>query len=283
VKTFIIESIQIAFAILLTSIGLKAFLIPNGFLDGGTTGIAILLCELFPLEFSLVLPIISIPFLIIGYFTVNKKILLKSIGSILLLSLVMHFENFGSVTDDKLIISTFGGLFLGTGIGLAIRNGTVLDGAEILGLYVHDKYGISIGNTTLVFNIILFALTALVLSPETAMYSILAFFVTAKSIDFTLQGFENYTGLMVVSDKSELLQSQLYEQIGQGVTVYQGVKGYGKQGIKEAKEIIHVIINRIDTNRITLLINETDPQAFIIEFDVNNVTGGKVRRFLSKD
>ena len=228
------------------------------------------------------MPVISIPFFVIGFFTVDKKIVYKSILAMIALSIILYFENFTPITDDKLIIATFGGLFLVVGIGLAIRNSAVLDGSEILGLYVNDKYGISIGNTTLAFNVILFALTAMVLSPEKAMYSILAYLVTAKSIDFTLQGFENYIGFKIVSNKSEKLQTSLYEQIGQGITTYQGVRGYGKQGIQESKEIVHLVINRIDSRRVTQLINEVDPQAFIIEFDVNNVTGGKVKRFLKK-
>ena len=281
IKDISLETIQIIIAIVLTSIGLKAFLLPNGFLDGGTTGIAILLNEIIPVDISIILPVVSIPFFILGYFIVDKKIILKSIIALLLLSVFLHFDNFTPITDDKLITSTFGGLFLGVGIGLAIRNGTVLDGSEVLGLYVNDKYGISIGNTSLIFNVILFALTAMVLSPEKAMYSILAYLVTAKSIDFTLQGFENYIGFMIVSSKSEVLQTTLFEQIGQGITTYQGVRGYGKQGIQEPKEIIHLVINRIDSRRVSQLINEIDPQAFIIEFDVNNVTGGKVKRFLT--
>ncbi|MEO1518966.1 MAG: YitT family protein [Bacteroidota bacterium] len=282
IKDTLIETSQIAFAIFLASIGLKAFLLPNGFLDGGVTGIAILISELFQFNISLMLPLVSLPFFIIGYFTVTKRILFKSILSIIGLSLVIHFENFSSVTDDKLIIATFGGIFLGTGIGLAIRNGAVLDGSELLGLYFNNKYGFSIGSIILVFNIILFGITAIVLSPEVAMYSILTYLVTGKAIDFTIQGFENYVGLMIVSKKSPEVQEAFLERIGQGITVYQGVKGYGKSGIAETKEIIHLIVNRIDARRIHRMVDEIDQTAFVVEFDVNDIKGGKIRRFLSK-
>ncbi len=281
IKNTFIEIVQIGIALILASIGLKAFLLPNGFLDGGVTGIAILISELFAINISIVLPIVSLPFFIIGYFTITKRILFKSVISIICLSLVIYFENFGSITDDKLIIATFGGLFLGSGIGLAIRNGTVLDGSELLGLYFNEKYGISIGTIILLFNIVLFGITAIVLSPEVAMYSILTFFVTSKAIDFTIQGFENYVGLMIVSKKSAEIQERFLQEIGQGITVYKGVKGYGKTGITETKEIIHVVINRIDVKRINRRINELDEEAFIIEFDVNNVKGGEIRRFMN--
>jgi len=199
------------------------------------------------------------------------------------LSVVIYFENFSSVTDDKLIIATFGGLFLGLGIGLAIRNGSVLDGSELLGIYVNDRYGISIGSSIFLFNIILFGITAIVLTPEVAMYSILTYFVTSKAIDFTIKGFENYVGLMIVSKKSNELQKEFLENIGQGITVYQGVKGYGKTGVTQTKEIIHLVANRIDVRRINRMINAIDKDAFIVEFDVNDIKGGKIRKFLIKD
>ena len=276
------ETVQLGLAIFLASIGLKAFLLPNGFLDGGVTGIAILISELSDFDISLILPVVSIPFFVIGYFTTTKRILIKSIVSIIALSIVIHLENFSSITDDKLIIATFGGVFLGSGIGLAIRNGSVLDGSELLGLYFNHKYGFSIGSIILLFNIILFGITAIVLTPEVAMYSILTYLVTSKAIDFTIQGFENYVGLMIVSKKSNEIQQEFLEKIGQGITVYQGVKGYGKSGVANTSEIIHVVVNRIDARRISRMIDDIDKDAFLIEFDVNDIKGGKIRRFLSK-
>jgi len=282
IRSTFLEVLQIGFAIFFASIGLKAFLLPNGFLDGGVTGIAILVSELFDLNISFLLPIISIPFFIIGYFHITKRILLKSVISIICLSLMIHFENFKSITDDKLIIAIFGGIFLGVGIGMAIRNGSVLDGSELLGLYFNKKYGFSIGSIILLFNIVLFCITALLISAEVAMYSILTYLVTGKAVDFTIQGFENYVGLMIISKNSGELQDSFYQKIGQGTTVYRGVRGYGRSGVSEPKEIIHVVANRIDVMRIKRMIEEIDPNAFIIEFDVNNVNGGKIRRYLSK-
>lgn len=280
VQTLALEFSLIGVAIFLASIGLKMFLLPNDFLDGGATGIAILLSKVLGLDISVILLLVSVPFFVIGYFTINKRILVKSVVAIIVLSLVIHFENFAPITEDKLIIAIFGGMFLGVGIGLAIRNGAVLDGSEMLGLYLNDRYGISIGAAILIFNIVLFGITAVVLSPEIAMYSILTYIVTSKAIDFTIQGFENYTGLMIVSSKSEKLQRTFLEEIGQGITVYQGVNGYGKAGFTEDREIIHLVVNRIDLKRLSRLIDEIDENAFVIEFDVNNVKGGKIRRHL---
>jgi len=280
-KDLTIEILQMVFAITFASIGLKAFLLPNGFLDGGVTGIAILISELFDINIAVILPIASIPFLAIGYFTITKRILLKSIGCIAFLSLAIHLENFNSITEDKLIIATFGGVFLGTGIGLAIRGGAVLDSSELLGLYLNEKYGFSIGEIILVFNIILFGITSILLTPEIAMYSVLTYFITSKAIDFTIQGFENYVGLMISSKKSKLIENEFLRTIGQGITVYQGVKGYGKAGLTERAEIIHIVVNRIDIRRINRMIDKIDKDAFVTEFDINNVKGGKIRRFLN--
>lgn len=281
-KDLVSEFFQLTLAILFATIGLKSFLLPNGFLDGGVTGISILLNKVFEFDISMALPLISIPFFVIGYKTLSLRILLKSVVAILVLSVLLSFDNFQTITNDKLIIATFGGLFLGCGIGLAIRSGAVLDGSEILGIFVNNQLGLSIGTTILIFNIVLFGITALVLTPEIAMYSILTFIVTGKAIDFTIQGFENYVGLMVVSMKSEALQEYILETGGQGITVYKGKKGFGKRGVKEDHDIIHIIVNRIEVKRINRLINEIDDDAFIVEYEVNNVKGGKLRKFMSK-
>ncbi len=256
------------------------FLLPNGFLDGGATGIAILVSKIFDCDISLILPIISVPFFIIGYFTLDKWIITKSLLSVCCLALFIHFENFQPITEDKLIIAVFGGLLLGVGIGLAIRNGSVLDGAEILGIYINQKFGFSIGAILLAFNIVIFSITAVILTPEIAMYSILTYIVTGKAVDFTIQGFENYIGLIIISNKSQDMQRLFLEHIGNGITVYQGLKGFGKRGVSDNKEIIHLIINRIDLRRIHKLIDSIDNEAFVTEFDVNNVRGGKLRRHL---
>jgi uncharacterized membrane-anchored protein YitT (DUF2179 family) len=281
-KQVLSESFQICIGILLASIGLKAFLLPNGFLDGGATGIAILISQLFELDISIVLLIVSIPFLLIGWNTLNKKIVLKSFLSITALAIFIHFENFTSVTNDKLLISIFGGLFLGTGIGITIKNGAVLDGSEILGIFINKRFGISIGKVILLFNIVLFSITAFLLSIEVSMYSILTFLITAKVIDLMIEGFEDYVGLMIVSEKPNEIETGLIKEIGVGITIYKGSKGFGQRGQKVHDEIIHTVINRIDINRTYRLIEQLDEKAFIIEFDINNVKGGILKKYLSK-
>ncbi len=277
------EYAQILLGIILASVGLKAFLLPNGFLDGGATGIAILISEKTSINISLLLVFISLPFLMMGWIAVCKRTAVKSVFAIIGLALFLHFETFTSVTDDKLLISIFGGLFLGAGIGLTIKNGAVLDGSEILGIFIHDRYGMSIGRVILIFNVILFTITALVLSVEVAMYSVLTYLVTAKVIDFMIEGFEDYVGLMIVSHKSGQMEKHLMNAVGTGLTVYQGSRGFGNRGEQKEMDIIHMVINRIDIRKTYNTIEELDPDAFIIEFDVNNIKGGVLRKYLTKN
>jgi len=279
---YFFQIFQISIGVVLASIGLKAFLLPNGFLDGGVTGIAILMSQIFDVNISLILLVVSIPFLILAWNTLTKQIVLKSFLAIAALAVFIQFENFTAITEDKLLIAIFGGLFLGSGIGLAIKNGAVLDGSEILGIYINNRFGVSIGKVILLFNIILFSITALVISIEVSMYSILTFLVTAKVIDFMIEGFEDYVGLMIVSEKSLDIKKGLANTIGVGITSYQGGKSFGNRGVQTQSEIIHTVINRIDMRRTYNLIEEIDEKSFIIEFDVNSVKGGILKKYLSK-
>lgn len=276
------EYFQIFIGIVLASIGLKAFLLPNGFLDGGVTGVALLIRFFVDINLSYLLIAFSIPFLVLGYFTVSKRIIAKSIISILGLALFIHFENFETITEDKLLISIFGGLFLGSGIGIAIRNGSVLDGSEILGVFINDRFGISIGKVILLFNIVLFSFTAFLISVEVALYSILTYIVTAKVTDLIIEGFEDFIGVTIVSKEYKTIKLAIMKELGAGLTTYKGSKGFGSQGPQEDFDIIHTIINRIDIKKMHRLVDDIDENAFIVEFDVNNVKGGVLRRYLDK-
>ncbi|MGB5983258.1 MAG: YitT family protein [Nonlabens sp.] len=281
--SYIKEYLQIAVGIILASIGLKAFLLPNQFLDGGVTGIAILLSLETGWDISVLLVLLSIPFIIVGVFTVARRIVIKSIVAILLLAISISLETFSTITEDKLLIAIFGGMFLGAGIGITIRNGAVLDGSELLGLFVYNKYGISIGKTILIFNVILFIITGLLVSVEVAMYSILAYIVTAKIIDLFIQGLENFIGLTIVSEYSEQVEESIASELGVGMTIFNNTRGYGSRGKRENVTIIQAVINRIDINKTLKLVEDIDPDAFVMEFDVNKVRGGVLKRYLTLD
>ena len=282
-KKIVSETFQISVGVLLASIGLKVFLLPNGFLDGGATGIAILLSEVTGVDISFLLLFVSLPFLFLAWYSLSKRIFTKSIVSIVALAIMIHYENFEPVTDDKLLIAIFGGLFLGSGIGLTVKNGAVIDGSEILGIFINERYGISIGKVILVFNVILFSVTAALLSIEVAMYSILTFLITAKVIDLMIEGFEDFVGLMIVSDESLAIEQSLTKEIGVGMTIYKASSGFGKRGEQGEKQIIHTVINRIDIRKTYNIIDKHDESAFIIEFHVNDIKGGILRKYLTTE
>ena len=271
-----LEFLQIAFGIALTSIGLRAFLLPNGFLDGGITGVSILLNKTLGLNVSVVLVLLSLPFLALCYKMVSKAVTVKSVFSIIILAILIHLE----ITEDKLLIAIFGGLFVGSGIGISIRNGAVLDASEILGIVANQKFGISIGKFVMFFNTILFIITSIFVSVEVAMYSILTFIVTAKVIDYFIKGFEDFIGLMIVSKHNTEICEILKQEMGNGMTVYKGVSGSGSSVEVEDITIIHSVINRIDIARFYRLVNHIDKKAFIVEYDVNNIQGGAMRKYL---
>jgi len=282
ITNYFSEYFQIFIGVVLTSLGLKAFLLPNGFLDGGVTGIALLVKTQVDIRMSYLLVLFSVPFLILGYFTVSKQIVIKSIVSILGVAIFIHLENFQTITTDKLLISIFGGLLVGSGIGIAIRNGAVLDGSEILGIYLNDKFGISIGKIVLCFNIILFGITAFVVSVEVALYSILTYIIAAKVTDTVIEGFEDFIGVTIVSKKHQIIKKAILEELGVGLTIYKGSSGFGNKGKIEDFDIIHSIVNRIDIRKMYRIVQTIDTDAFIVEFDVNNVKGGVLRHYIDK-
>ena len=282
ITNYFSEYFQIFIGVVLTSLGLKAFLLPNGFLDGGVTGIALLVRTQVDIRMSYLLVLFSVPFLILGYFTVSKQIVIKSIVSILGVAIFIHLENFQTITTDKLLISIFGGLLVGSGIGIAIRNGAVLDGSEILGIYLNDKFGISIGKIVLCFNIVLFGITAFVVSVEVALYSILTYIIAAKVTDTVIEGFEDFIGVTIVSKKHQIIKKAILEELGVGLTIYKGSSGFGNKGKIEDFDIIHSIVNRIDIRKMYRIVQTIDTDAFIVEFDVNSVKGGVLRHYIDK-
>ncbi|WP_248722921.1 YitT family protein [Seonamhaeicola sp. ML3] len=276
------EYVQIAIGVILASIGLKAFLLPNGFLDGGVTGIAILINSTLHLNTSLVLIALSIPFLLLAYFSISRTMVFKSIIAITGLAIMIQLETFSTITEDKLLIAIFGGLFLGLGIGITVKNGAVLDGTEILAIYINNKFGITIGKIVLIFNFILFSITAIIVSLEIAMYSILTFLVTAKITDLIIEGFEDFIGIMIVSTKQTEIKKEIVEKLGAGMTIYKGVNGFGNRGKIEDFEVIHTVINRFELSKVNKLIDSIDPNAFVMEFDVNRIKGGLLKKFIKK-
>src|SRR4029078_36498 len=205
--------------------GLESFLLPNNFIDGGATGISLLIAEITRLPVAIFIVLVNIPFIFIGAKTIGRSFAFKTALAIGGLAVVVATIHFPQITHDKLLVSVFGGFFLGGGIGLAVRGGAVIDGTEVLAIYLSRKIGISIGDLILLFNIIIFSVAAYLLSIDVALFSILTYLAASKTVDFIIEGIEEYTGVTIISHKHKEIQQMIIEEIGRGVTIYKGQRG----------------------------------------------------------
>ena len=273
------DTVFILIGIISAGFGLKGFLIPNSFIDGGAMGVSLLTAEITGLTLSILIVIINLPFLILGSSQVGKQFALKSIVAIIGLALVVHFIPYPVITTDKLLIAVFGGFFLGAGIGMAIRGGAVIDGTEVLAIYLSKKTGLTIGDVILIINIIIFSFAGYILSIEIALYAILTYLAASKTVDFVIEGIEEYTGITIISDESEEIRLMITEKLGRGVTVYSGKGGYGKRGeILKQIDIIYIVITRLEIARLRTEIDKIDLDAFIIMNSIKDTKGGMIKK-----
>jgi len=265
--------------VLLAAFGLKGFLVPNGFIDGGVVGISLLMNNITHVPVSIWLVLLNIPFIYIGAKQIGKVFAISTLFSILTLSIIIYFFDFPIITDDKLLISIFGGFFLGAGIGLAMRGGCVLDGTEIMALYINRKSVLSIGDIILLINVIIFLCAAFVLSIETALYSILTYLSASKTVDFIIQGIEEYTGVTIVSAKSDAIREVITNKLGRGVTIYKGERGFGSSGYRDKEiDIIFTVVTRLEVSKLKQEVERIDRKAFIVMSAINETKGGIVKR-----
>lgn len=273
------ESVLIIIGFMLAGFGLKGFLLPNSFIDGGVTGISLIITEVTGFALSILLIILNIPFILLGYKQLGRQFAVKSILAIIGLALAVYFIDYPIITSDKLLVAAFGGFFLGAGIGLTVRGGGVLDGTEVLAIYLSKKTGLTIGDIILIFNVIIFSVGAYFLSIEIALYAILTYYAAARTVDFIIEGIEEYTGITIISDKSERIRKVITEKLGHGATIYKGEKGFSPDG-NELKpvDIIYTVVTRLEIARLQGEIDRIDPSAFIIKNNIKDTKGGMIKR-----
>ena len=261
------------------SFGLTGFLLPNSFIDGGVTGISLIVSELSGISLSIFIIIFNMPFIAMGFSTIGRHFAFKSIIAILLLALFVHFIPYPIVTQDKLLVAVFGGFFLGLGIGLAVRGGSVIDGTEVLAIFISRKTSMTIGDVILMFNVVIFFAAAYVFSVEISLYAILTYLAASKTVDFVVSGIEEYLGVTIISDKSEEIRLAIIEKLGRGCTLYDGKKGFGKRGENlKRTDIVYTLLTRLEISRLKAEIDKVDREAFIVMHSIKDVKGGMIKK-----
>ena len=261
--------------ILSAAMGLKGFLFSSHFIDGGVTGISMLLWKITSVPLSIWLVAVNLPFVLLGYRQLGRAFAVRSALAIVGLAIVVATVHFPDVTPDALLTAVFGGVFIGAGIGLAMRGGAVLDGTEIAALLIGRRSAmLKVGDVILGFNVVLFLAAMTVLGVEPALYSILTYVSAARTLEFILHGIEEFTAITVMSAAPEPIRQAILGQMGRGVTIYRA-RG-GKSG--EDREILYCVVTRLEIGRVMRIVETFDAAAFVVQHPLADVRGGVVHR-----
>jgi len=279
-KLYVSDLILILTGVITAAFALKSFLVPNGFFDGGITGISLLIHEIYHFNLAYVIVLTNLPFIIMGMFTINKHFAWKTLFCIIMLGVCLLYIPYQTITSDKLLVSIFGGFFLGTGIGLTMRAGCAVDGIEVVALYTWRKTSFTISEIILALNVLIFSIAAFRFGIPVALYSMLTYFTATKTIDYVVEGIEAYTGVTIISGKSEMLKHRLVNELGRGITIYKGERGFlpGKFHVHSDVDIIFTVISRLELRKLKNLVTEIDPQAFVFAHTIKEASGGIMKR-----
>lgn len=280
IKENLTDYLFILLGILSISFALKSLLMPNNFFDGGVTGIALLLYKKYHINIALIFILLNIPFLLLGGKLINKSFALKSIIGVVILGICLYFIPFPEVSHDKLIVSVFGGFFIGLGVGFGMKTGIALDGIEVLAVYTGKKVGFSMSEIILGINILIFLIAGIFFGLESAFYSMLTYFVASKTIDYVVEGFEEFTGVTIISSKSEEIKEFLVLQMGKGITIYKGERGFMKENFNHSVEtdIVYTVVTRLEVRKLKNSIQLIDEKAFIFSSSVKETAGGILKK-----
>lgn len=269
------NTVLIVLGILSAGMGLKGFLLSSHFIDGGVTGISMLLSATLGISLSILLLVINLPFIALGYKQIGKIFAIKSALAIGGLALCLWLINYPDVTPDKLLTAVFGGFFIGAGIGLAIRGGAVLDGTEVAALLISkNSHLLKVGDVILILNVVIFLAAAFFLGVEVALYSMLTYFAASKTIDFLIHGIEQYTAVIITSERSEEIRAALARDLDRTVTIYQG-----RGGRSDApQDILYCVVTRLEIGSVKNIVSGIDETAFIITHSLADVEGGVIKK-----
>ncbi len=272
------DILLIIFAIFSASFGFKGFLLSNHFIDGGVTGISLLVSAVTQIPLWILIICINLPFVVIGYKIMGKAFAIKTTLAISGLAVCLALVTFPDITSDNLLVAVFGGFFLGGGIGLAVRGGAVIDGTEILAIYLSRKLGTTMGDIIIAFNVMIFLTAAYLLGVEKALYSMITYFVASKTLDFIIEGIEEYIGVTIISAKSEEIRQMIIFKLGRGVTIYKGKRGFSTKPETKDVDIIYSVITRLELNKLNSEIEKIDSSAFVVMNSVKDTKGGMIKK-----
>ncbi len=272
------DFLLIALGILSAGLGVKGFLLPNGFIDGGCTGISMLTTKVTGIPLPFILVTVNIPFLLLGLKTLGKKFFFRGTLAVIGFAICVALMPYLDITKDTLLVAVFGGFFLGLGIGLAMRGGAVLDGTEVMAIYLSRKSSITIGDVILVFNILVFSVAAYILGIEVALYSTLTYLAASKTVDFVIEGIEEYTGVTIVSVHNDEIEHMITNKLGRGLTIYKAEKGFGKSGARKEMNILFTVITRLEISSLNAEIEKIDPHAFVVMGSIKDTKGGMIKK-----
>jgi len=274
------DTIYTVLGAFISGFALKGFMVPNNYLDGGMTGISLLLHEVYHMNLPIAIVLVNIPFIIMGGMQINKRFAYKTSACIILLAIFLAFFPYPTITSDKLLISVFGGFFMGLGIGLAMRGGCAMDGIEVLALYTGRRSSFTITEIILAMNCVLFLIYGMKFGLQSALYSMLTYFTASKTIDYVIEGLEAYTGVTIISGKSEEIKRKLVMEMGRGITVYKGERGFMKDSfeVSEDCDIVFTVITRLEVRKLKNLVHFIDPKAFVFTNTIKEAAGGILKR-----
>jgi uncharacterized membrane-anchored protein YitT (DUF2179 family) len=276
-RKVIFRTIAITIGAILMATGLEIFLVPNHVIDGGITGISIMLAHLTGWKLGIFLFILNLPFVYLGYKQMGKTFAISTVYGIIVLSIfVSFFHPIPAFTEDILLATVFGGMILGIGVGVVIRNGGALDGTEILALVITKKLPFSVGQIIMFINVFILGAAGFVFSWDRAMYSLLAYVIASKAIDTVVAGLEESKSVWIISDMAEEIGNAINARLGRGVTY---IKGQGAF-TGDDKKVIFSIITRLEESKLNTIVEDIDPTAFLAIADITEVRGG---RFKKKD
>lgn len=278
IKKWIKNIIFLTFGAVITGCALETFLVPNKIIDGGIIGISMILSHVSKFNLGLLVLLLNTPFIILAFKKLGKKFVLQTAYANIILALSLNFFHHFKATQDLLLATVFGGIILGIGVGLILKNEGSLDGTEILSLLVSKKFGFSVGEFIMGINIFIYLVAGVVFGWESAMYSIMTYFIVSKVIDIVMEGFNSSKSVRIISDEASAIGQALIERLDISVTYLQGIGGYTGQD----KDLIYCVISRLELPKMIEIIQEIDPKAFVSVVDVHEVYGGRFRKKIDK-